>query len=118
MTCAGYLCTCGRSCYSARNKSDDDDKDYAEPGASALLRAGLSPETQWAFLQLGLPGGCMMAADASSFDLTTAMAGALGADRPYLHESPACAGTSLLPGCRHSAVTQNAEFLQDVEILH
>lgn len=71
---AGYLMCCGGSCYDSRSKEDEGE----QPPLSSLLKAGLSPSTQWAFLQLGLPGGLMMAADASSFDVTTAMAGALG----------------------------------------
>ncbi len=43
-----------------------------------LLKAGLSLKTQWAFMQLGIPGGLMMAAEASSYDVTTALAGLLG----------------------------------------
>ncbi len=47
-------------------------------GMWGAVRAGLSLQTQAAFWTLGLPGGFMMAADASSFDITTAMAGFLG----------------------------------------
>lgn len=65
---------CGGSCYVSPGKEDAGE----QPRLSSLLKAGLSPSTQWAFLQLGLPGGLMMTADASSFDVTTAMAGALG----------------------------------------
>ena len=71
---AGYVRCFGQSCYSTRHKGESTGGD----SLSSLVRAGLAPETQWAFLQLGIPGGCMMAADASSFDVTTAMAGALG----------------------------------------
>jgi len=71
---AVYVRCFGQSCYSTRHKGEATGGD----SLSSLVRAGLAPETQWAFLQLGIPGGCMMAADASSFDVTTAMAGALG----------------------------------------
>ena len=71
---AAYVRFFGQSCYSTRHKGENDGGD----SLSSLVKAGLAPETQWAFLQLGIPGGCMMAADASSFDVTTAMAGALG----------------------------------------
>lgn len=81
---------CGGSCYDSRSKEDDGE----QPSLSALLKAGLSPSTQWAFLQLGLPGGLMMAADASSFDVTTAMAGALGKHRSSTSFSPALLGQS------------------------
>ena len=50
----------------------------AGKGMWATVRGGLSLRTQVAFWTLGLPGGFMMAADASSFDITTAMAGFLG----------------------------------------
>jgi len=65
---------------------------------SSLVRAGLAPETQWAFLQLGIPGGCMMAADASSFDVTTAMAGALGEG----HDPAVTPSSSDAVDCRQS----------------
>lgn len=68
----GYLVYCGSD--NKQSKGDDS----KQPTYSALLKAGLSPETQWSFLKLGLPGGLMMAADSSSFDVTTAMAGSLG----------------------------------------
>ena len=74
MLCAVYVMFFGRSCYSTRHKGEATGGDTL----LSLVKAGLTPETQWAFLQLGIPGGCMMAADASSFDVTTAMAGALG----------------------------------------
>ncbi|KAG2423378.1 hypothetical protein HXX76_015344 [Chlamydomonas incerta] len=38
----------------------------------------LSPKILGAFLSLGIPGGCMLALEAGSFDITTAFAGALG----------------------------------------
>ncbi len=78
---AVYVVFFGQSCYSTRRKGETTGGDTP----LQLVRAGLSPETQWAFLQLGFPGGCMMAADASSFDVTTAMAGALGEPVRVLH---------------------------------
>ena len=44
----------------------------------AMLR-GLMPADLLEFAKLGLPGGAMMAFDAGSWDITTAMAGFLGA---------------------------------------
>jgi hypothetical protein len=46
--------------------------------AGDIVHRGLSTKNMVTFLQLGLPGGCMMAADAASFDITTVMAGYLG----------------------------------------
>lgn len=43
------------------------------------LCCGPALQALWEFMMLGLPGGAMMAADAASFDITTAMAGLLGA---------------------------------------
>ena len=80
----GYVVTCGGGCM----RIDDGDDEGVESGASAkkgttlasTIKAGLTFATVRQFWTLGLPGGCMMAADASSFDVTTAFAGALGAD--------------------------------------
>ena len=44
----------------------------------AAIRAGLAPHYLLRFASIGLPGGVLMAADAASFDITTAMAGFLG----------------------------------------
>ena len=44
----------------------------------AAIRAGLAPLYLMRFASIGLPGGVLMAADAASFDITTAMAGFLG----------------------------------------
>lgn len=41
------------------------------------FKTAAKPGLLWRFLQLGLPGALMMTADASSFDITTAMAGLL-----------------------------------------
>eukprot|EP00873_Tetraselmis_striata_P043544 jgi/Tetstr1/463808/TSEL_008623.t1 len=45
---------------------------------SPVLLDGLSPGALRLFLGLGLPGGFMMGMEASSFDITTALAGRLG----------------------------------------
>ena len=62
--------------------SASDDLDDAPPFSlvtlTAVVKDGFSWKTQWDFLQLGMPGGLMMAAEASSFDITTALAGLLG----------------------------------------
>ena len=44
----------------------------------AAIKAGLAPHYLLRFASIGLPGGILMAADAASFDITTAMAGFLG----------------------------------------
>lgn len=62
--------------YAAQKGNCKDDEELSP--VSVLLSAGLSLETQWAFMQLGIPGGFMMAAEASSYDVTTALAGLLG----------------------------------------
>lgn len=80
---AGYVATCGISCL--RIDDDDEDEDVTD-GASvkkgatltSSMKAGFTFATVRQFWTLGLPGGLMMAADASSFDVTTAFAGALG----------------------------------------
>ena len=74
---AGYTAYCGARVYKAQ-KGDSKDAEQLSP-VPVLIKAGLSLETQWAFMQLGLSGGFMMAAEASSFDVTTALAGLLGA---------------------------------------
>ena len=74
---SGHTTYCGARVYAAQKGNDKEDEEVSP--VSVLLRAGLSLETQWAFMQLGIPGGFMMAAEASSFDVTTALAGLLGA---------------------------------------
>ena len=66
--------------YSAQKGASKEDEELSS--VPVLLRAGLSLETQWAFMQLGIPGGLMMAAEASSYDVTTALAGLLGSAQP------------------------------------
>lgn len=63
---------------SAESSSLDDYPPFSLVTLACVIRDGLSLRTQWEFLKLGMPGGCMMAAEASSFDITTAMAGLLG----------------------------------------
>jgi hypothetical protein len=46
--------------------------------------AGAAPSALLEFARLGLPGGGMMALDAGSWDITTAMAGYLGEKRRTL----------------------------------
>ncbi len=75
---AGYTAHCGARVYAAQ-KGDDKEDEQVSP-MPVLLRAGLSLETQRAFMQLGISGGFMMAAEASSYDVTTALAGLLGAN--------------------------------------
>lgn len=64
----------------------DDEAPVSASGKGPTLwkaiAQGCKLQTIQQFWKLGLPGGAMMAADASSFDVTTAFAGALGA--PYL----------------------------------
>ena len=48
-----------------------------EAGPLELFKTAAKPQLLWRFLQLGMPGAVMMTADASSFDITTAMAGIL-----------------------------------------
>ena len=74
---AGYTAYCGVSVYAAQKGDDKEDEEVSS--VPVLLKAGLSLETQWAFMQLGISGGFMMAAEASSYDVTTALAGLLGA---------------------------------------
>lgn len=52
--------------------------DGKEPTLAKAIAQGCELKTIRQFWRLGLPGGAMMAADASSFDVTTAFAGALG----------------------------------------
>ena len=99
---AVYVVFFGQSCYSTRRKGELSGGD----SVLQLMRAGLSPETQWAFLQLGFPGGCMMAADASSFDVTTAMAGALGEPSVVNCELPETRRRSGLQEGRYELVAQ------------
>jgi hypothetical protein len=83
----GYVATCGTGCLRI---ADDDEEEGVAGGTVAkqgttlasTVKAGLTVATVRQFWTLGLPGGCMMAADASSFDVTTAFAGALGAAPP------------------------------------
>lgn len=78
---AGYVSTCGITCLRVEDADDEeDDTASAKKGASlsSSFKAGFAPATVRQFWTLGLPGGLMMAADASSFDVTTAFAGALG----------------------------------------
>ena len=77
--CIGYTAYCGARVYSSQKGADKDDEELSS--IPVLLKAGLSLETQWAFMQLGIPGGLMMAAEASSYDVTTALAGLLGVAR-------------------------------------
>ena len=74
---AGYTAYCGARVYAAQKSDSKEDERVSS--VPVLLRAGLSLETQWAFMQLGISGGFMMAAEASSYDVTTALAGLLGA---------------------------------------
>ena len=74
---AAYTAYCGARVYSSQKGVAKEDEELSS--VPVLLKAGLSLETQWAFMQLGIPGGLMMAAEASSYDVTTALAGLLGA---------------------------------------
>ena len=47
-------------------------------GPAAALATGLGMHYLLRFLAIALPGGVLMAADAASFDITTAFAGFLG----------------------------------------
>lgn len=60
------------------SSSLDDSPPFSMVTLGCVVKDGLSLRTQWEFLKLGMPGGMMMAAEASSFDITTAMAGLLG----------------------------------------
>jgi hypothetical protein len=62
--------------YSAQDCTAKEDKGLSS--IPVLLKAGLSLKTQWAFIKLGIPGGLMMSAEASSYDVSTAFAGLLG----------------------------------------
>ena len=73
----GYTTFCGARVYAAQKGGGKEDEEVSP--IPVLLGAGLSLETQWAFMQLGIPGGFMMAAEASSYDVTTALSGLLGA---------------------------------------
>lgn len=66
----------------ASEGDDDEQPPFSLATLGAVVRDGLSLRTQWEFLKLGLPGGLMMAAEASSFDITTALAGILGQAAP------------------------------------
>ncbi|KAG2434531.1 hypothetical protein HYH02_012198 [Chlamydomonas schloesseri] len=58
----------------------------------------LSPRILSAFLSLGIPGGCMLALEAGSFDITTAFAGALG-------QVPVSAHSTLLGVCTYTFIS-------------
>ncbi|EFJ42410.1 hypothetical protein VOLCADRAFT_97490 [Volvox carteri f. nagariensis] len=47
----------------------------------------LSPGVLYMFMQLGIPGGCMLALEAGSFEITTAFAGALGIQKVSAHST-------------------------------
>ncbi|KXZ51860.1 hypothetical protein GPECTOR_11g298 [Gonium pectorale] len=51
------------------------------------VRKALSPRILGLFLQLGIPGGCMLALEAGSFEITTAFAGALGTVEVSAHST-------------------------------
>ena len=72
----GYTAYCGMRVYSAQKRASKEEKGLST--IPVLLRAGLSLETQWAFTKLGVPGGLMMSAEASSYDVSSAFAGLLG----------------------------------------
>lgn len=81
VTPAGYIATCGINCLQVDDGEDEEAADGADktaPSVGTSIRAGFTFATVRQFWTLGLPGGLMMAADASSFDVTTAFAGALG----------------------------------------
>lgn len=82
----------------ASEGDDDEQPPFSLATLGAVVRDGLSLRTQWEFLKLGLPGGLMMAAEASSFDITTALAGILGTISVDAH-------TSLLTLCEFTFVT-------------
>ncbi|KAK9809481.1 hypothetical protein WJX73_002316 [Symbiochloris irregularis] len=83
---------------SAESSTEDDSPPFSMVTLGCVIRDGLSFKTQWEFLKLGMPGGLMMAAEASSFDITTAMAGLLGTVEVDAH-------TSLLTLCEFTFVT-------------
>ena len=85
MSCAAYVGCCGMGCLVVT--TEEVEEETVSSSSHLTLRKAISQgcelKTLRQFWKLGLPGGAMMAADASSFDVTTAFAGALGA-----HEHP------------------------------
>lgn len=77
-----FVACCGRGCLSVTDPEGDFSAELADDGSVQTLgkavKKGCQIGTLCRFWKLGLPGGAMMAADASSFDVTTAFAGALG----------------------------------------
>mmetsp|Transcript_7620 Transcript_7620/g.22493 ORF Transcript_7620/g.22493 Transcript_7620/m.22493 type:complete len:596 (+) Transcript_7620:1342-3129(+) len=75
-----YVACCGTSCLSVTDPDDEAPVSASGKGPTLwkAIAQGCKLQTIQQFWKLGLPGGAMMAADASSFDVTTAFAGALG----------------------------------------
>lgn len=77
-----YVGCCGMGCLSVMDPEQHEAAEVADDGnpltLTSAVKQGCELTTLRHFWRLGLPGGAMMAADASSFDVTTAFAGALG----------------------------------------